>query len=275
MPKMIPDPEGAFRRFVRPRDALLLALEEEAGKEGIPIIGPVVGQFLHILARAMQAKQILELGTATGYSAIYLARACQSLKGKLVTLEKDEGMAKRAQASFQKAGLEHCIEIRVGDALAEVTNMKGPFDLIFLDIDKEGYLPLLSHSTVSSKPEVSWSRTMWDFKQPRISTVPCLKAPGGKACTCFLFSPIIVLRKMGCAWRFVPEPQYTTKIEPMRPLFRACFALPRMRFLQVGRREGGGSLAPSRTLRNRARSALSLLRRSFMASCFSGGANRT
>jgi len=142
---MIPDPEGAFRRFVRPRDALLLALEEEAGKEGIPIIGPVVGQFLHILARAMQAKQILELGTATGYSAIYLARACQSLKGKLVTLEKDEGMAKRAQASFQKAGLEHCIEIRVGDALAEVTNMKGPFDLIFLDIDKEGYLPLLSH----------------------------------------------------------------------------------------------------------------------------------
>jgi len=145
MSKMIPDLEGAFRQFVPPRDAVLLELEQEARQEGIPIIGPVVGEFLHILARAIQAKQILELGTATGYSAIYLARACAGLKGKLVTLEKDEGMAKRAQANFQKAGLGHCIEIRVTDALTEMTNMKGPFDLIFLDIDKEDYFPLLSH----------------------------------------------------------------------------------------------------------------------------------
>jgi len=142
---MIPDLEGAFRQFVPPRDAVLLELEQEARQEGIPIIGPVVGEFLHILARAMQAKQILELGTATGYSAIYLAGACEGLKGKLVTLEKDEGMARRARANFQKAGLGHCVEIRVGDALLEMTNMKGPFDLVFMDIDKEDYLPLLSH----------------------------------------------------------------------------------------------------------------------------------
>jgi predicted O-methyltransferase YrrM len=142
---MIPDLKGAFRQLVPPRDAVLLELEKEARQEGIPIIGPVVGQFLHILARAMQAKRILELGTATGYSAIYLARACEGLKGKLVTLEKDEGMARRAHANFQKAGLGHFIEIRVADALAEMTNMQGPFDLIFLDIDKEDYLPLLSH----------------------------------------------------------------------------------------------------------------------------------
>jgi caffeoyl-CoA O-methyltransferase len=145
MSKMIPDLEGAFRQFVPPRDAVLSELEQEARREGIPIIGPVVGQFLHILARAMQAKQILELGTATGYSAIYLARACEGLKGKVVTLERDEGMANRARANFKKVGLEHRIEIRVADAMAEMTNMKGPFDLIFLDIDKEGYLPLLSH----------------------------------------------------------------------------------------------------------------------------------
>ena len=145
MSKMIPDLEGAFRQLVPPRDAVLLELEQEAGQEGIPIIGPVVGEFLHILARAMQAKQILELGTATGYSAIYLARACEGLTGKVVTLERDEGMAKRAQVTFQKAGLEHRIEIRVADALAEMTNMKGPFDLIFLDIGKEDYRALLSH----------------------------------------------------------------------------------------------------------------------------------
>lgn len=142
---MIPDLEGVFRQFVPPRDPVLLELEQEARREGIPIIGPVVGQFLHILARAMPAKHILELGTATGYSGIYLARACEGSTGKVVTLEKDEGMAKRAQANFQKVGLEHRIEIKVTDALAEMKHMKGPFDLIFLDIDKEGYLPLLSH----------------------------------------------------------------------------------------------------------------------------------
>jgi caffeoyl-CoA O-methyltransferase len=145
MPKMITDLEGAFRQFVPPRDAVLLALEQEAEREGIPIVGPVVGEFLYILARAMQAKRILELGTATGYSAIYLGRACQGSMGKLLTLEKDEGMAGRAQANFRKVGLGHCIEIRVADALAATTKMKGPFDLIFMDIDKEGYLPLLSH----------------------------------------------------------------------------------------------------------------------------------
>jgi caffeoyl-CoA O-methyltransferase len=145
MSKMIPDLEGAFRGLVPPRDPLLLALEEEARQEGIPIVGPVVGQFLHILARAMQAKHILELGTATGYSAIHLARACEGFTGKVVTVEKDEGMSRRARANFQKAGLEHRIEVRVADALAEITNMKGPFDFVFLDIDKEGYLPILSH----------------------------------------------------------------------------------------------------------------------------------
>lgn len=145
MSKMIPDLEGAFREFVPTRDAILLELEEEARQENIPIIGPVVGELLYILARAMQAGRILELGTATGYSAIYLARACEETMGRLVTLEKDEAMARRAQANFERAGLESRIEIEVGDALAELTKMKGPFDLVFVDIDKEDYLPVLSN----------------------------------------------------------------------------------------------------------------------------------
>ena len=74
MSKMIPDLEGAFRQFVPPRDAVLLQLEEEAGREGIPIIGPVVGEFLYVLARAMQAKQILELGTAILAASIRMVK---------------------------------------------------------------------------------------------------------------------------------------------------------------------------------------------------------
>ena len=68
MSPMIPDPEAYFRQFIPPRDALLLDLESEAAKEEIPIVGPVVGELLFLLARITHAKRILELGTATGYS---------------------------------------------------------------------------------------------------------------------------------------------------------------------------------------------------------------
>jgi len=144
MSRMIPDLEGAFRKFVPARDDILLELEEEARQENIPIIGPVVGELLYILARAIKAERILELGTATGYSAIYLARACQETMGKLVTLEQDVAMARRAQANFERAGLGSRVEVKVGDALGEMEKMDGPFDFVFMDIDKEDYLPVLT-----------------------------------------------------------------------------------------------------------------------------------
>ncbi len=145
MLKMHPNLEKYFRQFVPSRDALLLELEEEARREEIPIIGPVVGELLYILARITQARQILELGTATGYSAIYLARACDALNGRLVTLEMNQKLANRAQANFQRAGLKHRIEVIVGEAMDEMTSMNGPFDLIFLDIDKKFYIDALTH----------------------------------------------------------------------------------------------------------------------------------
>lgn len=145
MSRMIADPEGYFRQFVPSRDSLLLELEEEAGQEGIPIVGPVVGELLYILVRASGAMQILELGTATGYSAIYLARACDELNGRVLTLENDASMADRARANFEKAGLAHRIEIRMGDAMEEIANMSTPFDFMFMDIDKEDYVTVLPH----------------------------------------------------------------------------------------------------------------------------------
>jgi predicted O-methyltransferase YrrM len=143
MSMMIPDPENYFRGFIPPRDALLLELEEEAAREAIPIVGPVVGELLYILARLAGAKKILELGTATGYSAIYLARAL-SPGGRVVTLELSEDMARRAQANFARAGLSERVEVRRGHALDLMAAMTGSFDLIFLDIDKESYLPALA-----------------------------------------------------------------------------------------------------------------------------------
>jgi len=144
MSLMIPDPENYFRGFIPPRDALLLELEEEAAREALPIVGPVVGELLYILARISGAKNILELGTASGYSAIYLARALAP-GGKVITLELSEDMARRAKANFARAGLTDRVEVRRGQALDLMAAMTETFDLIFLDIDKESYLPALAH----------------------------------------------------------------------------------------------------------------------------------
>jgi caffeoyl-CoA O-methyltransferase len=144
MVAMIADLETHFREFIPPRDELLHKLEEEARQENIPIVGPVVGELLFILARATQARQILELGTATGYSAIYLARGCEPHNGRVVTLESDPEMAARARDNCVRAGLEERVEVWEGEALVLMDGMTGPFDLIFLDIDKESYLPALT-----------------------------------------------------------------------------------------------------------------------------------
>jgi caffeoyl-CoA O-methyltransferase len=141
---MIPDLEKYFRGFLPPRAELLLRLEAEAEQERIPIVGPVVGELLFILARAMQARRILELGTATGYSTIYLAQAVVPESGQVLTLELDPAMAQRAERNISTAGLSHRVEVKIGPAQALMADLSGPFDLIFMDIDKEGYLPALA-----------------------------------------------------------------------------------------------------------------------------------
>ncbi len=145
MSQMMPHLESYFRGFVPRRDALLLEMEKEAAAERIPIVGPLVGELLFILARATGAANLLELGTATGYSTIFLARACQPALGRVITLEWEESMAARARTNFVKAGLARQIEVHIGDALQLMAKMDGPFDFIFMDIDKESYLPALPH----------------------------------------------------------------------------------------------------------------------------------
>jgi caffeoyl-CoA O-methyltransferase len=145
MSNLIDNPEEYFRQFLPKRDQLLMELEEEARQEEIPIVGPIVGELLHILARATQARRILELGTATGYSTIFLARAFDPTQGRLVTIDNDPDMAARAKINFHKAGLNQQIDILVGDSQEILSEMKKPFDLVFLDIDKEYYASVLPH----------------------------------------------------------------------------------------------------------------------------------
>jgi caffeoyl-CoA O-methyltransferase len=143
MSNIVDQPEHYFRQFIPKREELLIELEAEAEREDIPITGPVVGELLYILACAAKSRRILELGTATGYSAIYLAKACEMFNGRVITLENDSNMAARARQNFQKIGVANRIEIRLGDAVETLHQMKMEFDFIFMDIEKQDYIRVL------------------------------------------------------------------------------------------------------------------------------------
>jgi len=139
MSNIVEEPEAYFRQFARKDDLLLRDLESEAEAEEIPIVGPVVGELLFVLACACGARTILELGTATGYSAIFLARACALNAGRLTTLEMDPAFAARARKNLERAGLATQTAVICDDALARLPQLNGPFDLVFMDIQKADY----------------------------------------------------------------------------------------------------------------------------------------
>jgi predicted O-methyltransferase YrrM len=98
------------------------------------------GRLLRIFTELTNAKHAVELGTSTGYSAIWIALALRQTGGKLLTFEIDKGRAAMAAANFKRAGLDKWIEIVIGDAHKEIGKVVGPIDLVFSDADKEGYL---------------------------------------------------------------------------------------------------------------------------------------
>jgi caffeoyl-CoA O-methyltransferase len=143
MNPMIDQPSAYFRQWISPRSDLLQSLEAEARAEKIPIVGPVVGHLLYLLARMCGARRILELGTATGYSTIFLGRACRRTGGHVITVESDAGMARRARQNFISAGLDGLIEVRCQNALETLRSLKGAMDMVFMDIEKSDYAAAL------------------------------------------------------------------------------------------------------------------------------------
>ncbi|MEJ2033319.1 MAG: O-methyltransferase [Deltaproteobacteria bacterium] len=140
---IVEHPEEYFRQWTPERDPLLLGLEEEARREEIPIIGPVAGTLLAVLTVAVRATKVLELGTAIGYSAIFLGRACKPCGGQVMTVDNDPAMAARARVNLRKTELTETVSVREGEALRLLPEIPGPFDLVFMDIDKEQYAPAL------------------------------------------------------------------------------------------------------------------------------------
>ncbi|MHA2168330.1 MAG: O-methyltransferase [Candidatus Kariarchaeaceae archaeon] len=120
------------------RDQVLEEMESYAKKHGFPIIGPQVGQLLKQYAQILDAKRIIELGSGYGYSAIWFAQAT-SPDAKIFCSDGSKTNAELARSHFDKAGVDAKIEFRVGDALEIMDSLDGEFDIVFCDIDKEGY----------------------------------------------------------------------------------------------------------------------------------------
>jgi len=120
------------------RDAVIVGMEEYAAEKDVPIIGPAVARLLTLLVQISGARRVFEMGSAIGYSTIWLARAAGP-KGEVFYTDGDSENAKRAQEYFRKADVAKRIHLEVGDALALVKKAPGKFDFIFNDVNKRQY----------------------------------------------------------------------------------------------------------------------------------------
>ncbi|MBK6911773.1 MAG: class I SAM-dependent methyltransferase [bacterium] len=141
--------------FVRPDDALEFVLREQSA-HGLPEIQvtPLEGKLLQMQVRLMQARQVLEIGTLGGYSAILLARALPD-DGRVTTLEVDAKHAAAARRAFAHAGFSHKIELREGAALETLPLLKQAgrvYDFVFIDADKENNVHYVKWALELTRP---------------------------------------------------------------------------------------------------------------------------
>lgn len=120
------------------RDAVLAEMERQAATEDIPIIGPAVGRLIYLLAQISGAQRIFEMGSAIGYSTIWLARAAGA-KAEIYYTDGDPRNAQRAKTFFTQAKVEKRIRMMTGDALELLDRVRGKFDMVFIDVNKDQY----------------------------------------------------------------------------------------------------------------------------------------
>ncbi|KEK21705.1 O-methyltransferase [Bacillus gaemokensis] len=134
--------DAYITRKLLPVDSILEGVLEANAKAGLPAIdvAPNHAKFLHLIALIQGAKRILEIGTLGGYSTIWMARALPA-DGRLITLESEVHHAEVAKSNIARAGLSDLVEVRIGPALETLPKLNDegvcPFDLIFIDADKQ------------------------------------------------------------------------------------------------------------------------------------------
>jgi predicted O-methyltransferase YrrM len=124
-----------------PAEARIIAVLDRmaADRELYLAVDPADGRFLRVLAETTGAKKVVEIGTSTGYSGLWICLALRATGGRLTTFELDPGRAEQARKHFEEAAVDTLVDVVVGDAHVNVKRVEGPIDLLFLDADKEGY----------------------------------------------------------------------------------------------------------------------------------------
>lgn len=164
MGQIVPDAvEGYLASLNRAGDAVLDAIAREGEAQNLPLVDAEVGALLRVLATSLSARRILEVGTAIGYSGIWLAGALPA-GGMLFTMEKDPERARVAKANFERAGLADRVGIIQGDAQITINKVSGPFDLIFQDGHKPLYVTLLDRLVSMLRPGglLVTDNVLWD-----------------------------------------------------------------------------------------------------------------
>ena len=165
-----PEVAAYLDQLVPVRDPLTAALEAEAATTDFPIIGPATGHLCYLLTRLTGARRVFELGSGHGYSTAWFARAVKVNGGGTVHhVVWDEGLSTKARAYLQALGLDSQVEFHVGEAVATLRTMSERYDLIFNDIDKEGYPAALDAIEAKLRPggllivdNLLWSGRIFD-----------------------------------------------------------------------------------------------------------------
>ncbi|MDA1330237.1 MAG: O-methyltransferase [Chloroflexi bacterium] len=135
-----PQTSEYLNSLVPPRPAEMQKMEARAARDGFPIIGPACGQICYQIARMIGARRVYELGSGFGYSTAWFAMAVQENGGGEVHHTVwDETLSTQAKEHLAAMGLDEIVHYTVGEAVAAFKVTEGPFDIIFCDIDKEGY----------------------------------------------------------------------------------------------------------------------------------------
>ncbi len=126
------------------RDPLLREMEDQALHETIPVVTPTVGNFLNLLVSMGKSQAILEIGTAIGYSTIWLARAAVITGGHVTTIDMNKDRRARALIYFERAGIQNRVTALEGDARKILPKLESRFDFVFIDAAKGEYLEYLN-----------------------------------------------------------------------------------------------------------------------------------
>jgi predicted O-methyltransferase YrrM len=164
MGQIVPD---AVERYLaslnRVSDPVLRDIAREGQDRNLPLVDAEVGALLRVLATAVRASRILEIGTAIGYSGIWMAGALPD-GGMLLTMEVDDQRVREARDNFKRAGLAERVNVMAGNASLLLAKLSGPFDLIFQDGDKLMYGPMLNRLVDLLRPGglLVTDNVLWD-----------------------------------------------------------------------------------------------------------------